>query len=157
MKIQAKIQILAKAMEENGLEEISVEDRVLFGLITKKINLSKGGSKTIVAAAPSMMPIATAAAMEAPALSAAITAAAPKISGTVINSPMVGVVYFSPEPDAKKFVEVGKSIKAGDTICLIEAMKTFSPVKAEKDGTIAEIIAKDGQVVEFDTPLVVIA
>ncbi len=69
---------------------------------------------------------------------------------------MVGVVYFAPEPGADAYIEVGSSVKKGDTICLIEAMKTFNPVKATKNGTVKEILVKSEDAVEFDTPLVVI-
>ncbi|MDR0319383.1 MAG: hypothetical protein LBH81_01445 [Rickettsiales bacterium] len=147
MKIHRKIRTLAKAMEENGIEEITVEDRYAFGLVSKKMQLAKKGH---ACAAPQF-------AMTSPAPATTAAVAAPRAAGTVVNSPMVGVIYFSPEPAAKKFIEAGKAVKAGDTLCLIEAMKTFSPVKAERDGVIAEIIAKDGQVVEFDTPILVIS
>jgi acetyl-CoA carboxylase biotin carboxyl carrier protein len=150
MKIQRKIRQLAKAMDENGIEQIEVDDRYFFGLVSKKLQLTKKGQRAFAVQGASY-------AGEAPAVNAAIAAAAPRANGTLVNSPMVGVVYFAAEPGAKKFIEVGKSVKAGDTLCLIEAMKTFSPVKAERDGVIAEIIAKDGQVVEFDTPILVIA
>ncbi|MDR1691283.1 MAG: acetyl-CoA carboxylase, biotin carboxyl carrier protein [Rickettsiales bacterium] len=73
-----------------------------------------------------------------------------------IASPMVGVAYLSPEPKASNYVKVGQSVKAGDTLCLIEAMKTFNPVKASRDGKIIQILVKDGQSVEFETPLFIL-
>ncbi|MDR1071117.1 MAG: biotin/lipoyl-binding protein, partial [Rickettsiales bacterium] len=73
-----------------------------------------------------------------------------------VTSPMVGVVYLSPEPAAKPFAAEGAKVMKGDTLCLVEAMKTFNPIKAPKDGLVAEVLVKDGETVEFGTPLVVI-
>lgn len=72
------------------------------------------------------------------------------------KSPMVGVVYMKPEPSAKEFVVEGQSVKKGDTLCLIEAMKTFNPVKSPKDGVIKKILVKDSETVEYEQPLFVI-
>ena len=69
---------------------------------------------------------------------------------------MVGVVYLAPEPGADAFVTVGKSVKAGDTVALVEAMKTFNPIKSDKDGVVKKILVTDGAAVEFDQPLIVI-
>jgi len=137
-------------MDKMGLTEFKVETSFLFGIFRREIELSK--QKNIVAAAPTVFSpppqnnSATAATEAAPAASAA----------NAIKSPMVGVAYLSPEPGAKAFIVVGTQVKAGDTIALIEAMKTFNPVKADKDGTVKEIYITDGQAVEFDQPLMVI-
>ncbi len=72
------------------------------------------------------------------------------------KSPMVGVVYMKPEPSAKEFVVEGQSVKKGDTLCLIEAMKTFNPVKSPKDGVIKKILIKDSETVEYEQPLFII-
>jgi len=72
------------------------------------------------------------------------------------KSPMVGVVYMKPEPTAKEFVVEGQSVKKGDTLCLIEAMKTFNPVKATKDGVVKKILVRDAETVEYEQPLFVI-
>ena len=69
---------------------------------------------------------------------------------------MVGVAYLAPEPGAKPFVKVGDAVKAGDTVALVEAMKTFNPIKSDKDGVVKEILVTDGAAVEFDQPLIVI-
>jgi len=69
---------------------------------------------------------------------------------------MVGVVYLAPEPGAKHFVEVGDSVKVGDTIALVEAMKTFNPIKSDVDGVVKEILVSDSAAVEFDSPIAVI-
>ena len=79
------------------------------------------------------------------------------ISGTEITSPIIGTAYLSPEPGAKKFIEVGKKIKKGDTIMIIEAMKTMNHVPSTKDGTIKEICVEDGQPVEFGQIIVILS
>lgn len=73
-----------------------------------------------------------------------------------IKSPMVGTVYLSPKPDAPNFITIGSQVKSGDTVLLVEAMKTFNPVKATKDGTVKAILIEDGEAVEYDEVLVVI-
>lgn len=154
MSFRATVKAMTKIMEEMGLTELDLERQFLFGIYRKHVHLSRQG--TLVAAP-------TFAAMTAPAPAAPLAKASCDASfnpaacaANAIRSPMVGVAYLSPEPGAKPFAEVGKKVKSGDTICLIEAMKTFNPVKADKDGTIKEILVSDGQAVEFDTPLMVI-
>ncbi len=80
----------------------------------------------------------------------------PSATSETIKSPMVGVAYLSPEPQAQNYVKKGQTVKAGETLCLIEAMKTFNPIKAPKEGKIVDILVKDGQSVEFETPLFII-
>ena len=77
-------------------------------------------------------------------------------SGTEITSPIIGTAYHSPEPGAKKFVEVGKKIKKGDTIMIVEAMKTMNHVPSTYDGTVTKILVKDGEPVEFGQPLILV-
>jgi len=79
------------------------------------------------------------------------------ISGAEITSPIIGTAYLSPEPGAKKFIEVGKKIKKGDTIMIIEAMKTMNHVPSTKDGTVKEICVEDGQPVEFGQIIVILS
>ena len=79
-----------------------------------------------------------------------------EISGTIIKSPIVGTAYLAPEPGGKKFVEVGKKIKKGDTVMIIEAMKTMNHVPSSSDGTVKEICVEDGQPVEFDQKIVIL-
>jgi len=79
-----------------------------------------------------------------------------KIVGTEIKSPIIGTAYLAPEPGGKKFVEVGKKIKKGDTVMIVEAMKTMNHVPSNKDGIIKEIIVEDGQPVEFGQTLVIL-
>jgi acetyl-CoA carboxylase biotin carboxyl carrier protein len=83
-------------------------------------------------------------------------AAAPAASGHAVTSPMVGTFYRSASPDSKAFVEVGQSVNVGDTICIIEAMKMFNQIEADKAGVVKAILCENGQPVEFDQPLVII-
>ena len=79
-----------------------------------------------------------------------------EISGTVVKSPIVGTAYLAPEPGGKKFVEVGKKIKKGDTIMIIEAMKTMNHIPSSSDGMVKEICVEDGQPIEFDQKLIIL-
>ena len=79
-----------------------------------------------------------------------------EISGTIIKSPIVGTAYLAPEPGGKKFIEVGKKIKKGDTVMIIEAMKTMNHVPSTNDGTVEKILVEDGQPVEFGQTLVIL-
>jgi acetyl-CoA carboxylase biotin carboxyl carrier protein len=110
---------------------------------------------TAVVAAPAQLAAAPAA---APATAAAAPAAAPQedIVGDPVKSPMVGTAFMSPEPGAKPFVAVGQSVKAGDTLLIVEAMKVMNPIVAPKAGTVKKINVADGQPVEFDQTLVVL-
>ncbi len=80
----------------------------------------------------------------------------PKTSGTQITSPIIGTAYHAPEPGAKKFVEVGKKIKKGDTVMIVEAMKTMNHVPSTSDGTVKEICVEDGQPVEFGQTIIIL-
>lgn len=88
----------------------------------------------------------------------AVTAdpSAARISGHVVRSPMVGTFYRTPGPDAKAFCEVGQKVNAGDTLCIVEAMKMMNQIEADKSGVVKAILVESGQPVEFDEPLVVI-
>ena len=77
-------------------------------------------------------------------------------SGHKVKSPMVGSFYRAPSPDAKPFIEVGQSVKTGDTLCIIEAMKMMNQIESDKDGVVKAILLNDGDAVEFDQPLVII-
>jgi len=79
-----------------------------------------------------------------------------EVSGTIVKSPIVGTAYLSPEPGGKKFVEVGKKIKKGDTIMIVEAMKTMNHVPSPNDGTVKEISVDDGQPIEFGQKLIIL-
>jgi len=79
-----------------------------------------------------------------------------EISGTIIKSPIVGTAYLAPEPGGKKFIEIGKKIKKGDTIMIIEAMKTMNHIPSSSDGMVKEICVEDGQPIEFDQKLIIL-
>tara|TARA_B100000945_G_scaffold286466_1_gene257380 strand:+ start:728 stop:1084 length:357 start_codon:yes stop_codon:yes gene_type:complete len=79
-----------------------------------------------------------------------------EVSGTIIKSPIVGTAYLAPEPGGKKFVEVGKKIKKGDTIMIVEAMKTMNHVPSSSDGVVKEVSVEDGQPVEFGQKLIIL-
>lgn len=93
-------------------------------------------------------------AVAAPAVQNAPAQAAPVAdTGKTIDAPIVGVFYVAPSPDAQPYVSVGKQVKKGDTVCIIEAMKCMNEIQAEEDGEIVEILAKDGELVEYGQPL----
>jgi acetyl-CoA carboxylase biotin carboxyl carrier protein len=101
------------------------------------------------------------AAVAAPAASADVAAAAPaveaQIAGTEIKSPMVGSFYAAPAPNAKNFVTMGQSVSAGDTVCIIEAMKIMNPIKSDVSGKIVKILVENGDPVEYGQPLFIVA
>ena len=141
----ALVKELAELLSANELTEIEVEDG------DRKIKVKREGAPVMAyapaaAAAPAPAAAAPAAAAEAPA-------AAPV---DAVKSPMVGTVYLSPEPGAKPVIAPGQSVKAGDTLLIIEAMKVMNPITAPKAGKVAQILIGDAQPVEFDQPLVVI-
>ena len=153
MNIDSKlVRELAELLNETGLTEIEVEDD------DRKIRVARGGGVPSYAAAPVAVP--------APAPAAAATAAAAPTPaageapaedhGDAIKSPMVGTAYLAPEPEADNFVKVGDSVKEGDTLLIVEAMKVMNPIPADKSGTVKAILVDNGQPVEFDQPLVVI-
>jgi len=137
---------LAELLSANELTEIEVEDG------DRKIKVRRE-SASLVTAAP-------APAFHAPTPAAAAPAAqdpAPTaVAGNAVKSPMVGTAFLSPEPGAKPFVSPGDSVKAGDTLLIIEAMKVMNPITAPAGGVVNQILVSDGQPVEFDQPLVVI-
>ena len=144
---------LAAILREADLGEVEVEHEGLRIRVSKATSMAPAAPAVVhapVAAAPA--PVAAPAAAPA-APPAATPAAAP---ANAITSPMVGTVYMSPEPGAKVFVSVGDKVKKGDTLMLIEAMKTFNPVVAEAAGTVKEILVDDAQPVEFGEPLIVV-
>jgi acetyl-CoA carboxylase biotin carboxyl carrier protein len=142
---------LADILTETGLSEIEVEHGGL------KIRVAK--TLTVAAAPVQMAAPAAAAPVAASAVVAPAAEAAPaeiRVRGDVVNSPMVGTVYMQPAPGADSFVKVGDTVQAGQTMMIIEAMKTMNPIPAPKAGRVLEILVADGQPVEFGEPLAVI-
>ena len=92
----------------------------------------------------------------APTTAAATAAAKPELKGHTVKSPMVGTLYLAPTPGASAFVTVGKTVKVGDPLCIIEAMKMMNRIESDKAGTVTAILLSDGAPVEYDQPLIVI-
>ena len=143
MSFRATVESMSKIMDDMGITELDLERQFLFGVYRKHIHLSKQQAVAVASA-----PTTTETKSEQTASNA--------ICGHTLKSPMVGVVYLAPEPGAEPFVAVGKSVAAGDTVALVEAMKTFNPIKSDKDGVIKEILVSDGAAVEFDQPLIIV-
>ncbi len=142
---------LADILTDTGLSEIEVEHNGL------KIRVAKTLTAAPVAYAAAPAPVAAAHVAAAPAAPAAVEAAAPAaVRGDAVKSPMVGTVYLQPQPDAPAFVKVGDTVTAGQTLMIVEAMKTMNPIPAPKGGRVVEILVADAQPVEFGEPLIVI-
>ena len=143
---------LAQLLTDNELTEIEVEDG------DRRIKVKREPATVIAATAAA--PVAAAApALSAPPMHGKEDIGQPaheEVSGETVKSPMVGTAYLSSEPGAKPFVEVGATVKAGDTLLIVEAMKVMNPITAPSAGTVKKIMISDGQPVEFDQPLVII-
>lgn len=137
------IEKLAKVLADTGLTEISLEDGEQ--AITLRKDVVVAPVAPVVSAPVQAAPAAQAQAPSAPAQAASESAK----KGTPITSPMVGTFYKSPSPDADAFVSVGQSIKTGDVVCIVEAMKMMNEIKSEISGKVVEICVEDGQPVEF--------
>lgn len=144
MSFRATVESMSKIMDEMGITELELERQFLFGVYRKHIHLSKQAAAAVAMPSFAMTEKPTSGTKEK------------EISGHVLKSPMVGVAYLAPEPGAKPFVTVGAHVNAGDTVALVEAMKTFNPIKSDTSGVVKEILVTDGQAVEFDQPLIVV-
>ena len=140
---------LAAILREADLGEVEIEHDGL------RIRVSKPAAP-VMQSAVMAAPVASAPAAAAAAPAAAVAPAAPAVSDNAIKSPMVGTVYLSPEPGAKQFFNIGDKVKKGDTLMLVEAMKTFNPVEADRAGTLTALYVTDSQPVEFGEPLALI-
>ena len=148
----AIVKALADILDEAGLAELEFEN----GNMSVRLSRIAGSAAPVAAVAPvAAAPVAPAATAPAPAGDAAPAADAASHPGAV-TSPMVGTVYVAPEPDAPSFIEVGDSVKKGQTILIVEAMKVMNPITAPADGKIAQILVQNAQPVEFGEVLVVI-
>ena len=139
------IRELAELLKETGLTEIEIEAN------GARLRVSKQTGGAVMTAAP-----APAAAAAAAAGSAAAPAKPAGPHPGAVPSPMVGTVYLSPEPGAKAFVSVGQMVKEGDTLFIVEAMKTMNPIIAPRGGTVSEICVKDAQPIEFGQTLCIL-
>ena len=145
------IRQLADMLNETELNEIEVEEGDL------RIRLARGADGySVMQAAPMMAPAAAPAPVAAPAPAAEAAPSAAAASSPSIPSPMVGTAYLSPAPGADPFIKVGDKIKKGQTVMIVEAMKTMNQIEATQDGVVASIAVEDGQPVEFGQTLIVL-
>jgi len=145
-----KIKKLIELIQESDVEEIEINEG------EESVRISRRSKNAVVPAPMYAAPAAPAPVAPAPAV-AAPPAEAEVPAGHSVNSPMVGTFYRSPAPGAAAFAEVGQTVSAGDTVCIIEAMKMMNQIEADKGGVIKAILVEDGEPVEFDQPLVIIA
>lgn len=145
-----KIRKIIELMKSENIAEIEItegEDAVRISQFTSQVAPTPIAiPQTTAIAAPQAQSEAAPAATEVPA----------HTSGHIVKSPMVGTFYASPSPDAAPFVTVGQKVKAGDVLCILEAMKMFNQIDADKSGTIKAILVENGHPVEFDQPLFII-
>ena len=141
-----KVKKLIELLEESGIDELEIRE----GEESVRISRSRPSVQTVVQAAPAPVAIA---APQAPAAAPAEAAAPAAATCHQLKSPMVGTFYRAPAPGAANFAEVGKRVKAGDVVCIIEAMKMMNQIEADKSGTITAILVENGEPVEFDQPL----
>lgn len=144
----ALVRELALLLDETSLTEIEIERAGLRLRVARNISVAATMPVPLAHAAP--VPVAAAAA--APATTAADMSKHPG----AVTSPMVGTAYWAPEPGAKPFVEVGSKVSVGQTLLIIEAMKTMNQIPSTRAGTVTQILVEDGQPVEFGEPLVII-
>lgn len=150
-----KIKKLIELLKETGVAEIEIKEGEESVRITREVQNTATPMVFAQAAAPAPQPVQAA----QPAAQAEANNKAHEVPGTdkhTLKSPMVGTVYLSSSPGAKAFVEIGQHVKQGDVICLIEAMKMFNQIEADKSGTITARLVDNGTPVEFNQPLFVI-
>lgn len=148
---QQIVRDLAGILNDTNLTEIEVE------LGDLKVRVSRQSQAVHAYAAPAPLPVAAAAAaVNSTATAAPAPAAAIDIAKNAVSSPMVGTAYLAPSPDAKPFIEVGATVKEGQTLLIIEAMKTMNQIPSPRSGKVTAILIEDAQPVEFGMPLVVV-
>jgi acetyl-CoA carboxylase biotin carboxyl carrier protein len=139
------IRELARLLDETGLTEIAIEQDGVSVRIARHTGSAappRGRAADVAVAVPSPAPAAA--------------AVEPRQHPGLVASPMVGTAYRAPEPGARPFVDIGSPVKAGDTLLIIEAMKTMNQIPAPRDGTVIQILVEDGQPVEYSEPLMII-
>ncbi|PKG86202.1 acetyl-CoA carboxylase biotin carboxyl carrier protein [Colwellia sp. 75C3] len=142
-----KIKKLIELVEESGINELEISEG------EESVRISRGA--VVMQQAPMMQAAPAAAPLAAP-VAAPAEAVAPVITGHIVRSPMVGTYYASASPDSPAFAEVGKHVNAGDTLCIVEAMKMMNQIEADKSGVIKEVLAQNEDAIEFDQPLFII-
>ena len=146
-----KIKKLIELLEESGISELEITEG------EESVRISRNGPAQHYAPMQHYAPAPQQQVQAATPVAAAPAVEAPKaISGHVVKSPMVGSFYRAASPTAKAFVEVGQSVKVGDTLCIVEAMKMMNQIQSDKAGVVKEILVENGDAVEFDQPLFVI-
>ena len=145
-----KVKKLIELLDESGVAEIEIKE----GEESVRISRQSQAVAPMVAPAPVAAPAAAPVAPAAPEATEAPASDIPEGHG--VKSPMVGTFYRAPSPGASPFVEVGQQVNAGDTLCIIEAMKLLNQIEADKGGTIKAILVENGQPVEYDQPLFII-
>jgi acetyl-CoA carboxylase biotin carboxyl carrier protein len=143
-----KVKKLIELLEESNIDELEIREG------EESVRICRHRPPTYAAPQMTFAPPVAAAPSAAPAATSA--PAAPVIAGHLLASPMVGTFYRSPAPGTKAFVEVGQSVKVGDVLCIVEAMKMMNQIEADKAGIIGAILAEDGAPVEYDQPLITI-
>ena len=148
-----KVKKLIELLEESNIGEIEIKEG------EESVRISRYGNQPaapVAYAAPAPAAPAPAAAAAEAAPEASAPAAAP-VADNAVLSPMVGTFYRAPSPDAASFVEVGQTVRVGDVLCIVEAMKMMNQIEADKSGVVEAILVEDGQPVEYDQPLIIIA
>ncbi|MDC0471299.1 acetyl-CoA carboxylase biotin carboxyl carrier protein [Candidatus Pseudothioglobus singularis] len=146
-----KVKKLMELLEESGMSEIEIKEG------EESVKISRYGNSP----APAQHPIQSFVQQQAPVSSAPTSQTAspneqPQETGQSVTSPMVGTFYSAPSPTAKPFVSIGQKINQGDTVGIIEAMKIMNQIESDQSGTVIEILAKDGEAVEFGQSLIVV-
>jgi acetyl-CoA carboxylase biotin carboxyl carrier protein len=144
-----KVKKLIELLEESNINELEITEG------EESVRISRGIPVQAYAAPAPVAPAPVAIAAPAPAAAAAAPAAAApdELAGHIVKSPMVGTYYASPAPGSGAFVSVGSTVKVGDVLCILEAMKMMNQIEADKAGTIGAILAEDGEPIEYDQPL----
>lgn len=153
-----KVKKLIELLDESGIAELEIhegDDSVRISRQAAAAPAAPAPAPT-PAAPPSPPPAASAPASEAPAEAPAPKPGADQVAGDAVTAPMVGTFYRAPSPTSKPFVEVGQQIKEGDVLCIVEAMKMMNPIESDKSGTVAAVMAEDGEPVEFGQTLFII-
>ena len=145
-----KVKKLIELLEASSVDEIEIKEG------EESVRISRNTAAPIAMAAPVAAPAMPAPLAPVPALAPAVSEAAAPSAANAVKSPMVGTFYRSPSPDAAPFVEVGQSVRAGDVLCIVEAMKMMNQIEADRAGTVTAIHAENGEPVEFDQPLITV-
>ncbi|OHV13036.1 acetyl-CoA carboxylase biotin carboxyl carrier protein [Kushneria phosphatilytica] len=154
-----KVKKLIELLEESNISEIEIQEGEESVRISRNLLGQASMGQQPMGYYPQAQPQAPQAAPQQGAAPAAAAEEAPAETptGNSVNSPMVGTFYRSPAPGAKPFVEVGQRVRKGDTVCIVEAMKMMNQIEADHDGVIESILVEDGEPVEFDQPMLIIA